>query len=45
MILRKKQGMKIWLVTLECGLTSRPPVHSKQEAEEAFGDSLSKLTT
>lgn len=41
----KEAGNETWLVTLEGGLTSRPTVHSKQEAEEAFGDSLSKVTT
>lgn len=45
MITEKEAGDEIWLVTMECGLTSRPTVHSKQEAEEAFGDSLSKVIT
>lgn len=41
----KEAGDATWLVTLECGLIPRPTVHSKREAEEAFGDSLSKVTT
>lgn len=42
----REAGNDMWPVTLEGGVASSPAGHSKPEAEEAFGDSISsKVTT
>lgn len=43
--IEREAGDGMWLVTLECGVTSQAAVHSKPEAEEAFGDCVSSKVT